>query len=115
MKNIQTIDALIIEFLHCTKAMHELAVRLEAINFAKMMARTIGILEDPTLDPIKKLTYAYDSSHIFGGMGSWNDSPPFTAHEMGISEEFERITDDFYDIREQVRKSGFGKKLLSSQ
>ena len=37
----------------------------------------------------ERLRLACEQSHVFGGMGSWNDSPPFSAAEHGLLEEFE--------------------------
>ncbi|TCT17118.1 hypothetical protein EDC18_101415 [Natranaerovirga pectinivora] len=34
----------------------------------------------------------------FGGMGSWNDSPPYSAHTAGLDEEFKRVTEGLYNI-----------------
>jgi len=54
---------------------------------------------------------AGEQGGVFGGMGSWNDSPPFSAHEHGLSDEFEKTTSALYEIRSTAmvhlrRKSG---------
>lgn len=32
----------------------------------------------------------------FGGMGSWNDSPPYTAYQFGREAEFNLLSDNLY-------------------
>lgn len=32
----------------------------------------------------------------FGGMGSWNDSPPYSAHVLGKEDEFKLVSDNLY-------------------
>ncbi|WP_053957618.1 hypothetical protein [Inediibacterium massiliense] len=32
----------------------------------------------------------------FGGMGSWNDSPPYSAHQLGREDEFKLVSDKLY-------------------
>ena len=33
-------------------------------------------------------------SNVFGGMGSWNDSPPYYAHEKGLESEYDSLTEE---------------------
>ncbi|MDE7362819.1 MAG: hypothetical protein K2N38_12900 [Oscillospiraceae bacterium] len=35
---------------------------------------------------------AADIADVFGAMGSWNDSPAYTAHKMGLDEEYGDIS-----------------------
>lgn len=37
---------------------------------------------------------AASCADVFGAMGSWNDSPPYLAHEKGLDEEYERLSDE---------------------
>ena len=37
---------------------------------------------------------AASRADIFGGMGSWNDSPPYMAHEKGLDKEYERLSNE---------------------
>ena len=32
---------------------------------------------------------------VFGAMGSWNDEPPSMAQEMGLGDEYDRLSDEF--------------------
>ncbi len=43
-----------------------------------------------------RLIEAVSSGWCFGGMGSWNDSPPYSAHVLGLDEEFKRVTENLY-------------------
>lgn len=38
------------------------------------------------------LFYAADKADVFGAMGSWNDSPPYTAHEKGLDKEYDELS-----------------------
>lgn len=38
------------------------------------------------------LFYAADTADVFGAMGSWNDSPPFMAHEKGLDKEYDELS-----------------------
>lgn len=44
----------------------------------------------------KQLMLAARNSWVFGGMGWWNDSPPYAAHELGRDEEFNALTKELY-------------------
>ncbi|OAM25856.1 NADH dehydrogenase [Eikenella sp. NML01-A-086] len=61
----------------------------------------------------ERLRLACEQSHVFGGMGSWNDSPPFSAAEHGLLEEFEQTTAVLYEIRSaaivHLRRRGRGQ------
>lgn len=38
------------------------------------------------------LFYAADMADVFGAMGSWNDSPPYMAHEKGLDKEYDELS-----------------------
>ena len=38
------------------------------------------------------LFFAADTADVFGAMGSWNDSPPYMAHEKGLEEEYRELS-----------------------
>ncbi|MDO4896538.1 MAG: hypothetical protein Q3971_04160 [Moraxella sp.] len=98
-------QSLIDEFARCALALRELADKLGHANFAKMMNDTLSCLCDDGLDDKQKLLQAYERSRVFGGMGSWVDSPFCTAHELGLSDEYDKITDEFWQIRQKARKN----------
>lgn len=39
-----------------------------------------------------RLFYAADTADLFGAMGSWNDSPPYMAHEKGLDKEYDELS-----------------------
>lgn len=43
---------------------------------------------------------AAKTADVFGAMGSWNDSPPYVAHEKGLSDEYNSLS---AKLLEQVR------------
>lgn len=49
----------------------------------------------PTQIPneLKGIYYAVQTADVFGAMGSWTDSPPFYAHQMGLEKEYNELSD----------------------
>ncbi len=43
-----------------------------------------------------RMYLAADISDVFGAMGSWNDSPGMVAHNMNMTEEYSRISQELY-------------------
>ena len=41
-----------------------------------------------------RLFYSAKISDVFGGMGSWNDSPPYYAHKKGLESEYDSLTEE---------------------
>lgn len=41
----------------------------------------------------KPIYYAVDKADVFGAMGSWNDSPPYYAHQKGLDKEYNELSD----------------------
>lgn len=39
-----------------------------------------------------QLFEAASCADVFGAMGSWNDSPPYMAHEKGLDKEYESLS-----------------------
>ena len=37
---------------------------------------------------------AASTADVFGAMGSWNDSPPYMAHEKGMEKEYEFLSSE---------------------
>lgn len=56
-----------------------------------------SLLPDRYSVEAKQLIFAVRNSWVFGGMGSWNDSPPYYAHEMGKENEYKELTSLLYD------------------
>ena len=61
--------------------------------------RALQTLANESIPAHKRLQLACEQTHVFGGMGSWNDSPPFSAAEHGLLEEFGTATAALYEIR----------------
>lgn len=82
----------------------DLAERIDCGGFAKIFERARGILDGseklpepkPTIPRIPQkylpLFCAADTADVFGAMGSWNDSPPYMAHEMGLDAEYDELS-----------------------
>jgi len=59
-------------------------------------------LANESLPERERLQLVCEQTQVFGGMGSWNDSPPFSAVEHGLLDEFETVTAALYEIRSLV-------------
>ncbi|MDU4960368.1 MAG: hypothetical protein E6X17_06880 [Sporomusaceae bacterium] len=89
-------------FVRVLNAIEELAHRLEFDNFAHLfrkaaLAATGVFVAEPKIPihlPEKnyRLFLAADAASVFGGMGSWNDSPPYVAQEMNLGKEYEQLS-----------------------
>lgn len=66
----------------------KLAVQIECENFAKVFGSAIQLLDDG------KIFEAAGQADVFGGMCSWNDSPPYMAHEKGLDREYDTLSDE---------------------
>jgi hypothetical protein len=45
----------------------------------------------------KGIYYAVDTADVFGAMGSWNDSPPYYADQMGLEKEYNDLSDRLFN------------------
>lgn len=81
----------------------DLAERIDCGNFARIFEKALNILdgEEAPSSPFPNpkipekylpLFCAADTADLFGAMGSWNDSPPFMAHEKGLDKEYEELS-----------------------
>lgn len=82
----------------------DLAERIDCGYFAKIFERARNILDGAEKLPEPKLPmpripqkylplfYAADVADVFGAMGSWNDSPPYMAHEKGLEKEYDELS-----------------------
>lgn len=48
----------------------------------------------------KRMFFAASIADVFGAMGSWNDDPPYCAHEKGLDKEYETLSDE---LLKQIR------------
>lgn len=82
----------------------DLAGRIGCGGFAKRFELARKILDgeaEPNTEKLAapkipernlRLFYAADTADLFGAMGSWNDSPPFMAHEKGLDKEYDELS-----------------------
>ena len=95
----------------------ELAKTLGYGNFAQIFHEAYDLLdssESPTipewmrttiftLDAVSlKLFLAASTADVFGGMGSWNDSPACDAYQKGLNDKYQRLSDELY---KQIKKA----------
>ena len=73
------------EFKQVLLAIEDLAKRIEFDSFAMVF---------------HKAYLAVMKADVFGAMGSWNDSPPYYAHEKGLDKEYNELSDQ---LLEQLR------------
>lgn len=51
----------------------------------------------------RRIYCAAAKADVFGAMGSWNDSPAWSAHEKGLSEEYDRLSVKlFFEIQKAL-------------
>lgn len=55
-------------------------------------------------DRMKDIMLARSASYVFGGMGSWNDDPAGLAEEMGLGDDYNRLT---HELEVNMRKAEF--------
>lgn len=95
------------EFITVLEKMEEFATLIEATYFAKVFRDAALILKGEKSErsesiikdlPIPKynecLLSAASKADVFGAMGSWNDEPPYMAHEKGMDEEYNTLSDE---------------------
>lgn len=82
----------------------DLAERIDCGGFAKIFEHALNILDGEATFGTDKLPapkipqkylpmfYAADRADVFGAMGSWNDSPPYMAHEKGLDKEYDELS-----------------------
>ena len=87
-------------------AIRELAVKIECENFAHIFSSAVNLLDGSSEYPDKKyglelpqlpqqnlqMFEAASIADVFGAMGSWNDSPPYVAHQKGLDREYETLS-----------------------
>ena len=99
------------EFVDILSRIAGFADEIECKNFGDIFRRASGILngksELPDTYPNGKrirfpdlpeeslrLFHAASTADVFGAMGSWNDSPPYCAHDKGLDAEYENLSNE---------------------
>lgn len=87
-------------------SIRELAIKIECENFAHIFSSAVNLLDGSSEYPDKKyglelpqipqqnlqMFEAASMADVFGAMGSWNDSPPYMAHQKGLDKEYETLS-----------------------
>lgn len=95
------------EFIDVLEKIADFAKTIEANGFEKIFRETLEVLKtgncDITTEFIEAVTipdkhkplfWAASKADVFGAMGSWNDSPPYMAHNKGLDEEYDTLSDE---------------------
>lgn len=61
----------------------------------------------------EKTKWILAKSQVFGGMGSWNDSPGYKAYKLGIKKEYEKVTEELFNQQSILQKKINGEKKIS--
>lgn len=92
----------------------ELALKIDCNNFAGVFQKAYDILlgssdyTDSAYNiPLPEIPEenlhifeAASTADVFGAMGSWNDSPPYMAHEKGMDKEYDSLSSE---LLKQIR------------
>ena len=86
------------------------ANKINFSNFGNIFRKAFSILSGESFENIRntfygqtlfkiseinaRLFYSAKISNVFAGMGSWNDSPPYYAHEKGLESEYDSLTEE---------------------
>ena len=87
-------------------SIRELAIKIECENFAHIFSSAVNLLDGSSEYPDKKyglelpqipqqnlqMFAAASMADVFGATGSWNDSPPYMAHQKGLDKEYETLS-----------------------
>lgn len=90
------------KFLEVLTSIETFAREIECIGFADIFHNAKVILKDGAINltengislPSKNynLFMAASTADVFGAMGSWNDSPPYMAHEKGLDAKYNELS-----------------------
>jgi hypothetical protein len=83
------------KLIRCYMMLSEFATEIEEDHWANFFNKGKLKMEQINEDDDVE-TYIDQMMSPFGGMGSWNDSPPYSAHEKGLDDEFKRNSDELY-------------------
>ena len=99
------------EFKQVLLNIKDLAKRIGFKNFSSIFHKAYEALcdnlygEDPVLpinlsEEFRGIYLSVMMANVFGAMESWNDSPPYYAHEEGLDKEYNELSDQ---LLEQLR------------
>jgi hypothetical protein len=64
----------------------------------------LTIIELEGVSNSQKAEQILAKTQIFGGIGSWNDSPRYSAYKLGVGGEFDFSTTDFFNQQVILKK-----------
>ena len=99
------------EFMDVLRRIAAFADEIDCKNFGDVFRRAYDILDGKRAIPVRypngrpvrlpalpeeglRLFHAASAADVFGGMGSWNDSPPCCAHDRGLDAEYESLSNE---------------------
>ena len=98
------------DFKNVLSKIATLADKINFQNFKNIFRKAFNILNGESFENIRntfygqtlfkmpeinaRLFYSAKISDVFGGMGSWNDSPPYYAHKKGLENEYDSLTEE---------------------
>ena len=98
------------DFKNVLSKIATLADKINFPNFGNIFRKAFSILNGESFENIRntfygetlfkipkinaRLFYSAKISNVFGGMGSWNDSPPYYAHKKGLEIEYDNLSEE---------------------
>ncbi len=87
-----------IKLINCYESLEEFALLIEQKYWAEFFEKgKRNLLDIPDLERNEINKVIQNIKWPFGGMGSWNDSPPYSAHEKGLDEDFKVKSNMLYN------------------
>ncbi|GGF67394.1 hypothetical protein GCM10010912_10450 [Paenibacillus albidus] len=63
-------------------------------------------------DKTRRLLNAVYKAWVFGGMGSWNDNPPYSAHLKDRQQEYDEVSAELYKTLQQCARGAVNSVVL---
>ena len=95
------------DFKNTLSRIATLADKIDFQNFANIFTKALDMLNGKNIENIyyrkyfsllpkinARLFYSAGISDVFGGMGSWNDSPPYYAYEKGLENDYKNLSSE---------------------
>lgn len=98
-------NELLTQFTLICSGLTELAEKIDENKWANSCFHpALAILENDDLSVQHRLESAYDCTNVFGGMGSWIDSPPYSAYLYQQTEQYDYLTNELWKSRQAVMR-----------
>lgn len=93
---------------HFAQVCHDIAELADEIGethwASNFFRQAYMALSNDSLPAARRLKIALNKTHVFGGMGSWNDSPPFSAQLHGRCARYDELTEALWQCRQMAMK-----------